>query len=227
MIGRWAKKLIYFFGKYYQSKYSKHNTMDIESIVNLVGRMKITEQKPKKTIIDEINNEILLTNKCVRARYGLAPQSTDMETIYKKDLQIGKPKNNTSGDGCKNNINYEIKSSLHAKKSALNFVQIRPDHDIDFYIFVAFNLHESGDEEGTGKAYIFKIPSDTVYKLVVQYGGYAHGTNSKLGKITYDNMKGKSCEYALRCNPNMTKGKSFKLWQELLKFEVTYDASNF
>ena len=76
-------------------------------------------------------------------------------------------------------------------------------------------------------AHIFKIPSEKVYELIVRYGGYAHGTCSVLGNITLENIKGRNCEYALRCDPNVKKGKSFELWREYLKYEVDYNAENF
>ena len=31
-----------------------------------------------------------------------------------------------------------------------------------------------------GNAYIFKVPSEVVYNLIVLYGGYAHGTVKNL-----------------------------------------------
>ena len=140
------------------------------------------------------------------------------------DLLINKPNNETSGDGCKNNINYEIKVSLHGKQSNLNFVQIRPDHKIDFYIFIGYNMYNNNT---LGKGYIFKIPSDSLYELIIDYGGYAHGTFKKLGKISQDNLKDRNCEYVLRCDPNAKKGKKYDLWNELLKYEVEYKHSNF
>ena len=157
------------------------------------------------------------------ARNYLTPQSTDLEILCKKDLNIGAPRNETSGDGHKNDKNYEIKISIHANESKINFVQIRPDHNIDYYIFIAYNMYVGE----FGKAHIFKIPSNIVYDLIVRYGGYAHGTCSVLGQITIDNIKGRNCEYALRCNPNAKKGKSFELWNEFIKYEVEYNPDNF
>lgn len=77
------------------------------------------------------------------SRQYLTPQSTNLETICKKDLGIGNALNSTSGDGHKNGINYEIKISIHANKSKINFVQIRPDHDINYYILIAYNMYEN------------------------------------------------------------------------------------
>jgi hypothetical protein len=48
-----------------------------------------------------------------------------------------------------------------------------------------------------------------------------------MGKITQENIKGRNCEYAIRCDPNAKKGKSFKLWNELMKYKVDYNPDNF
>ena len=53
---------------------------------------------------------------------------------------------------------------MHAKNSKLNFVQIRPDHNVDYYIFIAYNMYEN---ENIGKGHIFKIPSNNLYELIV------------------------------------------------------------
>ena len=203
----------------------KEESSNIQKLSTLVEEMKLKESKiQKKEIINKILNEPSLTGKCIMARALLTPQSTDMESICKKELNIENSLNETSGDGSKNGVNYEIKVSLHAKQSKMNFVQIRPDHKIDYYILIAYNMYEN---DTIGKAHIFKIPSKNLYQLVVKYGGYAHGTCNELGKITHENMIGRGCEYALRCNPNSKSGKSFELWSELLKYEVSYDAKNF
>ena len=178
----------------------------------------------KKEIIERIKNEKTLTGKCLLTRAYLPHSSTDFENICKQDLKIDPPQNSTSGDGNKNGINYEIKASMHAKKSKLNFVQIRPDHNIDYYIFIAYNMYENNCP--IGKGHIFKIPSQDVYDLIVRYSsGYAHGSKSVLGKVTHDNIKGRNCEYALRCSA--TSGKSYELWKEFLKYEVEYNPDNF
>ena len=188
------------------------------------GMKKKEKESNKKHNIAKINNEETLTGKCIMARLLLSPQSTVMESIIRNDLNIEGPENETSGDGHKDGVNYEIKVSLHAKGGKINFVQIRPDHNIGAYILMSYNMYEN---EKIGMAHIFNVPADKLYKLVADYGGYAHGTLSKLGKITSENIKGRGCEYALRCNPNKGKGKNFELWQELLKHQVSYDAENF
>ena len=196
----------------------------MKNYTELVEILKNRDINDKKNILKQIENAETLTGKCILTRYYLPPQSTDLETICKNDLKIGKPLNSTTGDGHKNGINYEIKASIHAKNSKLNFVQIRPDHDIDYYILIAYNMYEN---DTIGNGYIFKIPSQAMYDLIVLYGGYAHGTCDKLGKITQENIKGRNCEYAIRCDPNAKKGKSFKIWNELMKYKVDYCHDNF
>lgn len=191
----------------------------------MVKQMKSKEETDKKHIVKIIQDERTLTNKCILSRRYLPPQSTIVETVCKQDLGIGNAFNKTSGDGHKNGIKYEIKTSIHAKKSKLNFLQIRPDHDIDYYILIAYNMY--GEDEGKGNAHIFKIPSPILYDLICRFGHYAHGNSTVLGKITSDNIKGRNCEYALRCDPNEKKGKRFELWNEFLKYEVEYNSDNF
>ena len=112
----------------------------------MVKQMKSKEETDKKHIVKIIQDERTLTNKCILSRRYLPPQSTIVETMCKQDLGIGNAFNKTSGDGHKNGIKYEIKTSIHAKKSKLNFLQIRPDHDIDYYILIAYNMY--GEDEG-------------------------------------------------------------------------------
>jgi hypothetical protein len=175
-------------------------------------------------IIELIKTQSTLTNKCILVRKYIKPQSSKFEKIIKDELQIQPPLNNISGDGHKNGINYEIKSSIHSKKSKINFVQLRPHHNIDFYIFVVYNMYDNND---LGKGYIFKVPSENINQLIIEYGNYAHGATNVLGKITLRNIKLNKYEYCLRCNPNMKKSKSYNLWRELLKYEVTYCPNNF
>jgi len=196
----------------------------MDELTILVSEMKNKDNNNDENIVKKIRSQSTLTGKCILARQYLSPQSTKMETICKDDLEIANALNETSGDGHKNGKNYEIKVSIHAKKSKINFVQIRPDHDVNEYIFIAYNMYEN---DTIGKGHIFKISSKKVYELVVNYGGYAHGTCAILGKITINNIKGRNCEYALRCDPNAKRGKSFDLWNELLKWEVGYNPGNF
>jgi hypothetical protein len=164
-----------------------------------------------------------LLDKCIIARQYLKPQSSTFEKMIKDDLNLG-PKIKMSGDGRKNNINYEIKTSLHDMKSRFNFRQIRPQHDIDQYILIGYNLHSPSPK---GPAYLFKIPSKDLYELILKYGSYTHGTIEENGKITEANMfKGRHL-YSLNVNPNAKRGKSRSLFLQLMKYETAYDKNLF
>ena len=197
-----------------------NNNDYLQDLVNQMRNPAMTHYQ----IINMINQQNTLTGKCILARMYLTPQSTTLESICKQDLEIGPALNETSGDGRKNGINYEIKSSIHAKDCKANFVQIRPDHNIQSYIFITYNMYENNN---IGNAHIFKVPAEIVYNMLVQYGSYAHGTKRIQGIITMDNLHGNGREYALRCNPNATTGRDFHLWNALLEYEVEYNANNF
>ena len=127
------------------------------------------------------------------------------------------------GDCFKDGKNSEIKVSLggttHTK---FNFVQLRPSHKCETYIFTAYHLsHENVQTEG--ELYIFKIPTEDIKKIIASYGGYAHGTIKQYGKITIeslndlydrndrnDNIK----EYAIRPTIND------ECWKSLLPFRI-------
>ena len=113
-----------------------------------------------------------------------------------------------SGDIEVNNKNIEVKVSIEGVGPGFNFVQIRPNHDVQYYLFVAYSF--SNDE-----LYIILIPSKEMKDLVLKYGGYAHGTIKKNGLITEENYnKNKHYEYAIR--PNFRTNNN--LWKKLLSF---------
>jgi hypothetical protein len=193
--------------------------MNFQSIVTAMR----AEIQAKKLLQAQLKLATTLTEKFILLRRAVNPQSTAPEAMIMNDLNIGPPVDKTSGDGHKNGANYELKFSLHTKDGSFNFVQIRPDHTVDFYLMGGYNLFE-GD---LGRAYICKIPAEVVYGLLPEYGGYAHGTVGKLGKITCDNIKGRNCEYALRPNPNARENtKSKNLWDILSAYEIEYLPEN-
>lgn len=120
------------------------------------------------------------------------------------------------GDCKINDKNIEIKSSLGGKKNKeFNYVQIRINHKVDIYLLTAYYIDNS-NIENYGELFIFKIYKNDMINLILQYGGYAHGTKSILGEITKDelyntvNVK----EYAIR--PKYGN----ECWKSLLHFRV-------
>ena len=121
-----------------------------------------------------------------------------------------------TGDCSKDGKNSEVKVSLGgASHSKFNFVQIRPSHDCETYILTAYNL-SSDNVDSEGELYIFKVPKEEIKKIIVSFGGYAHGTVKEHGKITIESLNDEKSakEYALRPTINDT------CWKELISFRV-------
>ncbi len=164
-------------------------------------------------------NESDLLKKCIYCKHFMNAQewSFVMERHVKDVLGIGPKVDNVSGDGRVNGYNVEIKVSLGSKDGKLSIVQIRPDHHIDYYVFVGYDLYDSD----LGKVHVLRIPSKDMYNLLPLYGEYSHGTVGKLGKITHDNIYNRQCEYSLRPDPTKDVGKKPRqLWDKLLTHRV-------
>ncbi len=186
------------------------------NIKNLVKSMKSREYY-KLLCLKETD----LLKKCILCKHYLNSQewAIMMENFIKEQTGINNKVDNISGDGEKFGYNFEIKVSLGSQNGQFNFVQIRPDHNIDYYILIGYDIFE-----GTfGKVYVMKIPSVIIHDLIIEYGSYAHGTISKLGKIHNSNIKGRNLEFALRPNPQNTSNTvAYKLWKVLLKYEIDF-----
>lgn len=92
----------------------------------------------------------------------------------------------------------EIKISLGGKEcNKFNFVQIRMNHICE-YLLTAYYLDQS-NVEMLGELFIFKLNKTDIKQVILQYGGYAHGTIKKLGIITQADLDSASDkEYAFR-----------------------------
>jgi len=120
------------------------------------------------------------------------------------------------GDLKLNEIDIEIKVSNGGKdNNKFNYVQIRMNHVCE-YLLTAYYLDYSNIDDN-GELFIFRLKKDDIKQLIAKYGGYAHGTISKLGVITkddLDNMENEK-EYALRPKYNDD------CWKELLQYRVS------
>ena len=177
----------------------------------------IKELRKNTNKVKICKDEMDIVRKCLLCRFYLSSMQWGplLEKYIKDRFKIGKPLNSTSGDGCSpRKKNIEIKVSLGTSQGTFNFVQIRPDHNIHYYLFLAYDVY-FGKE---GKIYWFLCNAQALYKLIPQFGGYAHGTVAKFGKITLRNMKGRNMEYALRPSPSSRHGSNpYKLWQIMIK----------
>lgn len=125
-----------------------------------------------------------------------------------------------NGDCSKNDKNIEVKTSLGgAKHNKFNWVQLRVSHDIDYYILTAYHLNSKNVDTG-GELYIFRVPKDEMVYLILNHGGYAHGTNKEHGSITIEDLKDEKNkkEYAMRPSYND------KCWKDIIKFRVNEES---
>ena len=116
----------------------------------------------------------------------------------------------------KNMKNTEIKASGGGMNHIhFNYVQIRMNHEVQYYLFTAYHLSEE-NKINDGELFIFKINKEQLIPIIYKYGGYAHGTKTKNGEITLDDLNDKSNikEYALRPTFNS------ECWKELLKYKI-------
>jgi hypothetical protein len=132
--------------------------------------------------------------------------------------KYGMIKNNSSscnGDLQHNQTNFEIKASNGGKENnKFNYVQLRMNHSCE-YILTAYHINYDNIET-EGELFIFKLTKINIKKLIFKYGGYAHGTKQKLGKIIEADLENpiNDKEYAIR--PKY----GGKCWNELLQFRV-------
>ena len=193
----------------------KSNGSSIE--INKLKELLNNNKDHKKDILK------LNTIKCVHIYCkinNLSGQQTGPLIEYYIKEKCTMKKNNASdciGD-CKDRFmeDNEIKASGGGKNhNSYNYVQIRVNHKIHNYIFTAYYLTNDNISE-SGELFLCKIKKENLYPLIFKYGGYAHGTISKLGKITLEDLQNESNskEYALRPIYNSP------LWKELLKYRV-------
>lgn len=212
LLHKQAKLVAKWYKRYRDEKKSKECYMPStdEMIKVIVDRVRIDKENKQRVASAET-----LFDLCLMAKYyKLSAQQWGpmVEKHIMSSLKLKKPPNKTSGDGTRDGTNYEIKASLC--DSDLNYVQIRPDHDIQWYILIAFFI-----QNNQVQLCQFKIPSEKVDELIITYGDYAHGTKKQKGSITADTIKGNGNEYALRPNPNGKPGTNKKkLWDEFVKY---------
>jgi hypothetical protein len=164
-----------------------------------------------KNYLEICKNETDTLKKCILCKKYLSSNqwSLLLEKFVKDKFHITNAIDSMSGDGVSiNGKNIEIKISLGTKDGQFNFVQLRPQHNIDYYLILVYNMFE--DE--LGKIYWFLCKPSDLYDLLPQYGGYAHGSISKLRKITINSIIRNNYEYSLRPNCLKKKTKAYKLW---------------
>ena len=162
----------------------------------------------KSDLKNKIINETNTKNAFIVGKAQLSPQQygAALETHIKTKYGWGNAMDNKSGDALTPNGNkIEIKVSAEDAKGGFNYVQIRPNHDVDYYLLANYSI-------STDEVIILLCPKNEFLDIVIGHGQLAHGT-----KDTSFEYK----EYAYR--PKMhgregTKGRD--QWDNIASWEV-------
>jgi hypothetical protein len=181
----------------------------------ILSKMNHHTQIIKSTTLKDAHIYCVINNISTQQYGSLLEKYIMMKYNYIKNKTI-----DCIGDFCKNGKNSELKVSLggitHTK---FNFVQLRPSHKCDTYILTAYHLiPDNVDNEG--ELYIFNVPNVEIKKIILLYGGYAHGTIKKHGIITSETLNDEHNlkEYAIRPSINDD------CWKALLPFRISETA---
>lgn len=119
------------------------------------------------------------------------------------------------GDLQHNQVNLEIKVSIGGKdNNKFNYVQLRMNHACE-YILTAYYVDEQ-NVDMLGELYIFRLNKTNMKPILLNHGGYAHGTVQKLGEITIEDLENvaNDKEYAIR--PKYGD----RCWNDLLSYRI-------
>ncbi len=179
-------------------------------------RLEIIGQN-SKNIMKEIPKIQSLRNACILAKHSLSSPShgTAVENWlieYYNCKRISS--SNKEGDlKFHNQYNVEVKSSISKDGKKFNYVQLRPTHQIDFYLMPSYDVINDN-------LYVFFVSQQEMKNLILKYGSYAHGTKKEKGLIS-ENIDNRDVEFAIR--PNIQKGEQ---WKELLKYQIELENLN-
>jgi hypothetical protein len=187
--------------------------------IKTILKQLLDSSRPTKQHTDNILKLSSLKEAHMYCKYNnLSGQQTGPLIEKYIKVKYGMEKNKSSiceGDLKHKGVNIEIKvSNGGSSNNKFNFVQIRVNHNCN-YIFSAYYIHYD-NLDNLGELFIFRIDKETIRYLILNYGQYAHGTVTKLGEITVEDLKDTNSqkEYCLR--PTY----SDKCWRELLRFRV-------
>lgn len=175
------------------------------------------------------NNEILKCSSIKEAHIyckieNLSGQVAGPLIEYYIKCKFCMTKNNASecnGDCKDKNLeDNEIKTSGGGRNhNSYNYVQLRINHNIHNYILTAYHLSKE-NLINDGEMYIFKVPKKKMITMISKYGGYAHGTVSKLGKITLNDLNDKNNKKEYYIRPKIGN----ECWKALLYYKINESA---
>lgn len=116
---------------------------------------------------------------CLFAKALMKAQSYGgyLERFLKRRFGLNDAPDNKSGDASCVDGNIEIKVSLGDKNGNWVLQQVRPHHNIQFYLVLCYSIRDD-------QARLFIIPHDICIDLCKKYGGLAHGTKDRYEQQT-------------------------------------------
>lgn len=189
-------------------------TINDDKFNKLVNILNNKQYDHKKIILEEVTLKDAHIYCKINNIIGQISGSIIENFIIVKNKMVKNNSKNLYGDAKINNKNIEIKISLGGNKThdKFNYVQIRFNHNVDYYILTAYYICINNVKNG-GELYIFIINKEDMKNLIIKYGGIAHGTKIKkliIGDLTNEILT----EFSLRPKYND------KCWIELLNFRV-------
>ena len=169
----------------------------------------LQKELDKNELKQEIINEKNTRHAFIVSKKFLTPQQygAALESHIKTKFDWADQTDNTSGDATTSKgAKIEIKCSIEDAKGGFNYVQIRPNHTIDYYLLVNFSI-------STDELVLLLCPKEEFVKLVVEHGQLAHGTKDT--NFAYK-------EFAYRPKMHAREGtKGRQQWDNLLPWKAT------
>lgn len=110
---------------------------------------------------------------------------------------------------------FELKVSLGTKTyNKFNFVQVRLQHTVDFYVLIAYYVTEANLAK-LGEIFIFKLTKKEIVHFVGK--SYSHGTTSSWAATSAETIKTYS-------EKDVRVSFGSKKWVNLLKFRISQQA---
>ncbi len=159
----------------------------------------------KYNIINETNSR----NAFIVAKTQLSPQQYGcaLESHLKNKFGWSDQADNKSGDATTpKGSKIEIKVSVEDAKGGFNYVQIRPNHSVDYYVLANYSIL-------TDEVIFLRCPKEEFISIVVKHGQLAHGT--KDADFDYK-------EFAYRPKMHGKEGsKGRQLWDAIATWKVS------
>lgn len=192
--------------------------MNIDSMVEMLQN-KVGNSVDRA--IENVESATSGRDACVIAKTYLTPQSygARIENFVRNFANLERAKDKHAGDSfvIQNGVqkNIEIKTSIQAKNGGFNFIQLRPSHDVDIYVFLTYSITLDNTTW-------IVISEEDLIDILSEYGSYSHGTITKNGKIA-ETVRDKATHFEYSLNPNCHSRETLKpkkLWNALRKYEV-------